>query len=199
MAQSISAPPRSRKGKQKAMEDDPIELYDDDSLSPDTFDRFDTPLRDDVPDVAAIRAESSFVAHPQSSTIEQSAEALYKKMLALRTSVSDVDMSFFFLFYSSSRSCLKSGLMTRRKSLMIWYCSISALPVLAVCIIILTYRNFIKSTALDYRSFKKEVVNGLDMDEPHSTNIAQQKWDQYGQKFLQLCIEHKTGSLEFVQ
>lgn len=62
-----------------------------------------------------------------------------------------------------------------------------------------SYRNFFKSTALDYRSFKKEVVNGLDMDEPHSTNIAQQKWDQHGQKFLQLCIEHKTGSLEFVQ
>lgn len=99
MAQSISAPPRSRKGKQKAMEDDPIELYDDDSLSPDTFDRFDTPLRDDVPDVAAKRAESSFVAHPQlSSTTEQSAETLYKKMLALRASVSDVDMPFFFYF-----------------------------------------------------------------------------------------------------
>ena len=61
------------------------------------------------------------------------------------------------------------------------------------------YHSLFKSTVLDYRSFRKEVVNGLDMDEPHSTNVAQQKWDQYGQKFLQLCIEHKTGSLKFVQ
>jgi len=88
MAQSISAPPRSRKGKEKAVDDDPIELYDDDSLFLDTFDRFDTPLQDDVPDVAIVRTESS-IAHPESSsTVEQSAETLYKKMLALRTNVS---------------------------------------------------------------------------------------------------------------
>ena len=61
------------------MEDDPIELYEDDSLSLGTFDRFDTPLQDDV---AVVRAES----HPES--MEQSAETLYKKMLALRTHVS---------------------------------------------------------------------------------------------------------------
>lgn len=80
---------------------------------------------------------------------------------------------------------------------MICYCNTLALSVLAVCIIILPtiYSN---QLSLDYRSFKKEVIDGLDMDEPHSTNIAQQKWDQYGQKFLQLCIEHKTGSLKFV-
>ena len=87
--QSISAPARSRKGKQKAVEDDPIELYDDDSPSLDYYDRFDTPLLDDVPDVAVGREEYSFVAHPESSsTREQSAETLYKKMLILRTNVS---------------------------------------------------------------------------------------------------------------
>lgn len=87
--QSISAPPRSRKGKQKAVEDDPIELYDDDSPSLDNYDRFDTPLLDDVPDVAIGREEYSFVGHPESSlTREQSAETLYKKMLILRTNVS---------------------------------------------------------------------------------------------------------------
>ena len=71
------------------MEDDPIELYDDDTLSLGTFDRFDTPLQDDVPDDTVVRVESSLVAHPESSsTIDQSAEILYKKMLALRTNVS---------------------------------------------------------------------------------------------------------------
>lgn len=71
------------------MEDDPIELYEDDSLSLGTFDRFDTPLQDDVPDVAVVRVESSLVAYPEpSSAMEQSAETLYKKMLALRTNVS---------------------------------------------------------------------------------------------------------------
>ena len=72
------------------MEDDPIELYEDDSLSLGTFDRFDTPLsQDEGPDVAVVQAESSLVAHPESSsTMEQSAETLYKKMLALRASVS---------------------------------------------------------------------------------------------------------------
>jgi hypothetical protein len=59
--------------------------------------------------------------------------------------------------------------------------------------------NLFKSTVLDYMSFKKAVMNGLFMDEPRSTNIAQQKWDQYGQKFLQLCVEHKACSLKFVQ
>ena len=62
-----------------------------------------------------------------------------------------------------------------------------------------SYHNSSKSTILDYMSFKKAVMNGLFMDEPHSTSIAQQKWDQYGQKFLQLCVEHKTCSLKFVQ
>lgn len=90
MVQSISAPPRSRKGKAKAVEeDDTIELYDDDPLFLDTFDRFDTPLQDDEPDVAVVRAESSLVPHPESSsTMEQSVETLYTKMLALRTNVS---------------------------------------------------------------------------------------------------------------
>jgi hypothetical protein len=87
-AQSISAPARSRKGKQKAAEDDPIELYEDDSLSLDTFDRFDTPLQDDGPDIA-VPAESSLVADSDSSSAaEQSVETLYKEMLALRTNVS---------------------------------------------------------------------------------------------------------------
>ena len=71
------------------MEDDPIELYEDDSLSLGTFDRFDTPLQDDVPDDAIVRMESSLVAHPESSsTMDHSAETLYMKMLTLRTNVS---------------------------------------------------------------------------------------------------------------
>lgn len=61
------------------------------------------------------------------------------------------------------------------------------------------YQNLFNSTAPDYQSFRKEIVNSLDMDETYSIGIAQQKWDQYGQKFLQLCIEHKTGSLKYVQ
>jgi hypothetical protein len=81
------------------VEDDPIELYEDDSLSLG-FDRFDTPLQDDVPDVAVVRVESSLVAHPESSssTMEQSAETLYKKMLALRTNVSQ-SYRHIVLFY----------------------------------------------------------------------------------------------------
>jgi hypothetical protein len=70
------------------VEYDPIELYEDDSLSLGTFDRFDTPLQDDVTDVSVARVESS-VTHPESSsTVDQSAETLYKKMLVLRTNVS---------------------------------------------------------------------------------------------------------------
>ena len=81
------------------MEDDPIELYEDDSLSLGTFDRFDTPLQDDGPDVAVVQVESSLVAHPESSsTMEQSAETLYKKMLALRTNVSQ-SYRHIVLFY----------------------------------------------------------------------------------------------------
>ena len=80
---------------------------------------------------------------------------------------------------------------------MIPYSNILALSVLTVCTIY-SYYNPFKSTVLDYMSFKKAVMNGLFMDEPRSTNIAQQKWDQYGQKFLQLCVEHKAGSLKFV-
>ena len=62
-----------------------------------------------------------------------------------------------------------------------------------------SYYNVFKSIVLDYMSFKKAVMNGLFMDEPGSTTIAQHKWDQYGQKFLQLCVEHKAGSLKFVE
>jgi hypothetical protein len=77
------------KGKQKAVEDDPIELYEDDSLSLDNFDRFDTPPQNDGFDIAVVRAESSLVANPESSSAaEQPVERLYKKMLALRTNVS---------------------------------------------------------------------------------------------------------------
>ena len=87
-AQSANAPVRSRKGKQKAIEDDPIELYEDDSLSLDTFDRFDTPVQDDMPDVFLARSQS-LIANPESSSaVEQSVEILYKKMLTLRTNVS---------------------------------------------------------------------------------------------------------------
>lgn len=81
------------------MEDDPIELYEDDSLSLGTFDRFDTPLQDN--DVSVVRVEPSLVAHPESSsTMEQSAETLYKKMLALRTNVSQ-SYRHLVLFFST--------------------------------------------------------------------------------------------------
>ena len=82
------------------MEDDPIELYEDDSLSLGTFDRFDTPLQDDVTDLSVVRVESSLVSQPEpSSTMDQSAETLYKKMLALRTNVSQTyrHLVLFFL------------------------------------------------------------------------------------------------------
>lgn len=88
------------------MEDDPIELYEDDSLSLSTFDRFDTPPQDNGPIVTVVRAESSSVTHPESSsTTEQSAETLYKKMLALRTNVSQ-SYRHIVLFYRSILSTL---------------------------------------------------------------------------------------------
>ena len=81
------------------MEDDPIELYEDDSLSLGTFDRFDTPLQDDVGDVSVAVVESSLVAHPESSSsMDQSVETLYKKMLALRTNVSQSYRHLFPIF-----------------------------------------------------------------------------------------------------
>ncbi|KAF8803626.1 hypothetical protein BYT27DRAFT_6732979 [Phlegmacium glaucopus] len=94
--------------------------------------------------------------------MEQSAEILYKKMLALRTNIMAQEQI-------EDETEVFDDMVLQYLS--------------AIC-------------PSDYRSFKKEVINGLDMDEPYSTDIAQQKWDQYGQKFLQLCIEHKTGSLK---
>jgi hypothetical protein len=91
-AESINAPVRSRKGKHKAIEDDPIEVFDD------LDDMYDDP------DVSYLATASSdtlvsglsvpcVTAAPSSSatlvdiTISKTEETLYKEMLILRREV----------------------------------------------------------------------------------------------------------------
>jgi len=50
---------------------------------------------------------------------------------------------------------------------------------------------------LDYHSFKRELTNSLDEDVPDLEELVNIKWDQYGQMFLHLCIDHKAGMSRF--
>jgi hypothetical protein len=45
----------------------------------------------------------------------------------------------------------------------------------------------------DYNAFKEVLTSCLDPDVPDIEELVQLKWEKYGQKFLQLCINHKTG------
>jgi hypothetical protein len=47
----------------------------------------------------------------------------------------------------------------------------------------------------DYNSFKQELIVAIDLEGPKATEYANSKWPDFGQQFLQLCISHKTGSL----
>jgi hypothetical protein len=47
----------------------------------------------------------------------------------------------------------------------------------------------------DYNSFKRELTNSLDADVPDLEELVKLKWDQYGQRFLQLCIGQKAVNL----
>jgi hypothetical protein len=94
-SESVNAPPRSRKGKKKVVEDDPIEnddMYDmDDELTMEEI--------QDVPVVIASRSTRPMAgkASPLTSSTDKQAltlsedidpaTALYQKMLALRNEV----------------------------------------------------------------------------------------------------------------
>ncbi len=97
--ESISAPVRSKKGKQKATEDDPIQVFDD---LYDMGDGADASYVDSIssrihalhtPSTPSMTTQSSVPSDPGSSSAVQfedtseSAEVLYKKMLALRAEV----------------------------------------------------------------------------------------------------------------
>ncbi|CAA7267981.1 unnamed protein product [Cyclocybe aegerita] len=160
--ESISAPLRSRKGKQKAaLEDDPIEVFDD------MYDMGDSPAR-----IESISAEpprstvksTSNVTKPSSSTSTclgfHSPEVLYNRMLELRNQITvDENLEDEDVLDDASLQYLS-----------------------ATC-------------PIDYNSFKQELINGMDMDGPDAAAIADMKWKQYGQPFLQLCIQHKSASL----
>ncbi|KAF8163089.1 hypothetical protein B0H34DRAFT_694087 [Crassisporium funariophilum] len=168
---SIGALPPSRKGKQKAVEEDPIELYDDDSV--DAFDGLDfsvsndftaindyayTPVARPTPVAQSIIPRS--ISLPTAENDGDSAESLYKKMLTLRNEI-------------MTQENLQAGDVF--DDMVLQYLS-------AIC-------------PTDYHSFKTEMMNGMDVDEP---NVVGDKWNNYGQKFLQLCIEQKKGSMRSI-
>jgi hypothetical protein len=45
----------------------------------------------------------------------------------------------------------------------------------------------------DYNAFKEVLTDYLDQDVPDIEELVKIKWEKYGQKFLRLCINHKTG------
>jgi len=100
VGESISAPVRSKKGKQKVAEDDPIEFFDDLYDMDDDADASfvgsvssRTPVSH-TPSTPSMTIQSSVPSNPGSSTAavqfedtSESAEVLYKKMLTLRAEV----------------------------------------------------------------------------------------------------------------
>jgi len=71
---------------------------------------------------------------------------------------------------------------------------------LVSCVQQVCYANTIAGGVLktpweDYNSFKRELTNSLDADVPDLEELVNLKWDQYGQRFLQLCIGQKTVNL----
>lgn len=95
LSESVSAPPRSRKGKKKVVEDDPIE-------NDDMYDMDDEPMMDEAqnrPIVITSRSTRSAAdrafplatsANQQASSMSEhsdSATVLYQQMLALRNEV----------------------------------------------------------------------------------------------------------------
>lgn len=47
---------------------------------------------------------------------------------------------------------------------------------------------------IDYNSFKKHLIDAIDIEGPAANEYANQRWAAYGQKFLQICISHKTAA-----
>ncbi|KAF9532403.1 hypothetical protein CPB83DRAFT_785416 [Crepidotus variabilis] len=47
----------------------------------------------------------------------------------------------------------------------------------------------------DYKAFKRDLLNGFDPHECDPDEMAKIKWEQYGQKFLKLCVAFKAASL----
>jgi len=95
-AESISAPVKSRKGKHKAIDDDPIEVFDDlddmyyddpdvSSLATASSDTLASSLS--APSVIAASSSTSSSATLVDTTMEKTEEMLYKEMLVLRKEV----------------------------------------------------------------------------------------------------------------
>ncbi len=71
---------------------------------------------------------------------------------------------------------------------------------LVSCVRQVWYSNTIAGGVLkipweDYNSFKRELTNSLDADVPDLEELVNLKWDQYGQRFLHLCIGQKAVNL----
>ena len=80
-------------------------------------------------------------------------------------------------------------------SLMIPSCNTLVSCVRQVCYSNTFAGGMLKTPWEDYNSFKRELTNSLDADVPDLEELVNLKWDQYGQRFLQLCIGQKAVNL----
>lgn len=95
--ESISAPPRLKKGKQKAVEEDPIEFFDDlydmDNTPETSFVERGSSRILETRTASALRMSTSISGNTTVNSDQsmedngESAETLYKKMLVLRNEV----------------------------------------------------------------------------------------------------------------
>jgi len=90
VGESISAPPRSRKGKQKAaVEDDPIDFFDDMYENDDSVNPTGSTSLSTINNTTSYSSKTTtpFLLSPSSVSSSATPEILYEKMLALRTEV----------------------------------------------------------------------------------------------------------------
>ncbi|KAJ3517802.1 hypothetical protein NLJ89_g284 [Agrocybe chaxingu] len=158
--ESISAPPRSRKGKQKAaLEDDPIEVFDD------MYDMGDSPAR-----LESISAAPSRPTVKSTSNVTKPPSSTSMPLISLPHLPTDP--------VSQLKITVDENLEDEED------------------VLDDTSLQYLSATCpIDYNSFKQELINGMDMEGPDAAAIADMKWKQYGQPFLQLCIQHRSGSL----
>ncbi|KAF5330827.1 hypothetical protein D9619_005674 [Psilocybe cf. subviscida] len=188
-SESISAPPRSRKGKKRVVEDDPIE-------NDDMYDMDDEPTMEeiqDVPLVIASRSTRSVAAKapplttstnqrpsPRSEQIDPVA-TLYQNTLALRNEQGPISE------HLDPAAALYQKMLGLRNEFMVER-NISEDDVLPDDAL-----QYLSATCpTDYESFRRELTVSTFLEGAAAVQLAQSKWQAFGQQFLKLCIEHKT-------
>ena len=86
--------------------------------------------------------------------------------------------------------------MTQMTFLMTMFYSSSVLHVPQVFALDVIFLSLSYSFIPDYNSFKHELIQAVDMERIQANEYANTRWNKFGQQFLQLCIAHKTMSLE---